>query len=240
MKSLIFLLLIVSSLFSAQTSTKYSEEFLVKNVLPGLKNESLRDYFLNCYQNLNYNSSHPKNNGWIITKECDMFNYPLKLKSGKVLKIGSVNKDKVEILKAQIKKIEKEGLKEQTKPEKIKEEVNVANIEIPEIGKSKRIDSPKKELEIDSKVTKDVKIMIVENKLYLILGIVVIIVLVLIFKNKPSKEEKVKKVNTKNNIITEEENIIIKEEKEEEISENIRKYTKDFNISYKKERLQND
>lgn len=114
MKIFLSMILFISFAFSNNNLiySKYSKEFLEKNVLPSLQNEDLKTYYVNCYEKLVYSDDEISNNGWIIPEECNMFKYPIKSNyENKILQIGKINKDKINLLKEQIYKI-KEKQKE--------------------------------------------------------------------------------------------------------------------------------
>lgn len=114
MRIFLSMILFISFAFSNNNLiySKYSKEFLEKNVLPSLQNEDLKTYYVNCYEKLVYSDDEISNNGWIIPEECNMFKYPIKSNyENKILQIGKINKDKINLLKEQIYKI-KEKQKE--------------------------------------------------------------------------------------------------------------------------------
>lgn len=120
MKIFLSLICLISFAFSSNmVFSKYSKDFLEKNVLPGLQNEGLKIYYVNCYDKLVYSDDEISNNGWVIPEECNMFKYPIKSSiDNKILQIGNINKDKISLLKEQINKIKEKEIETQTKLEK--------------------------------------------------------------------------------------------------------------------------
>lgn len=122
MKIFLSMICLISFAFSSNmVFSKYSKDFLEKNVLPGLQNEGLKNYYVNCYDKLFYSDDEISNNGWVIPKECNMFKYPIKSSiDNKILQIGSINKEKISLLKEQINKIKE---KEQETQNKLEQEI---------------------------------------------------------------------------------------------------------------------
>lgn len=188
MKIFLSILLLISFAFSDNlVYSKYSKEFLEKNVLPSLQNEDLKMYYVNCYDKLVFSDDEITNNGWVIPEECNMFKYPIKSNfENKILQIGKINKDKINLLKEQIYKIKEKEKEVQDKLKVVAEKSNVID---------KKIETVKEEY--SNIVKEENKETFLKEYKFIIVAILLLLILIIYFNkyinttlNVRKKEEK--------------------------------------------------
>lgn len=208
MKIFLSILLLISFAFSDNlVYSKYSKEFLEKNVLPSLQNEDLKTYYVNCYDKLVFSDDEITNNGWVIPEECNMFKYPIKSNfENKILQIGKINKDKINLLKEQIYKIKEKEKEVQDKLKVVAEKSNIID---------KKIETVKEEY--SNIVKEENKETFLKEYKFIIVAILLILILIIYFNKYINTTLKVRKKEEKSYGF----NVLLNKKEQENEIENI-------------------